>query len=71
MNIIDVGWVLFVIIIWGFVWIFYFLFIMLIVNVVMFVMKKIDIFDVDIFDIWYLFIIGFLIKWYVDNNGVS
>lgn len=70
LSVTDLGWAPLAVITWGSVYTLYFAFICLVVNFLMLVMKKTTTFNVDLFNIWNLSVIGLLTLYYSDNNLV-
>src|SRR5699024_8186783 len=65
LNVTDVGWASLATITWGSPYTLYFMFVVLIINGIMLSLNKKNTLDVDIFDIWYLLLVGFFSIYYV------
>lgn len=68
LSVTDLGWAPLAVITWGSVYTLYFAFICLIVNTIMLVTKRTTTFNVDLFNIWNLSVLGLLTMYYSDDN---
>src|SRR5690606_30597864 len=68
LSVTDLGWAPLAVITWGSVYTLYFAFICLVVNTIMLITKRTSTFNVDLFNIWNLSVIGLLTMYYSDDN---
>ncbi|WP_438347926.1 PTS transporter subunit IIC [Paenibacillus sp. FA6] len=68
LSVTDLGWAPLAVITWGSVYTLYFSFICLVVNTIMLIAKKTTTFNVDLFNIWNLSVIGLLTMYYSNDN---
>ncbi|UTE71885.1 PTS galactitol transporter subunit IIC [Rossellomorea marisflavi] len=70
LSVTDLGWAPLAVITWGSVYTLYFAFICLVVNFIMLITKRTTTFNVDLFNIWNLSVIGLLTMYYSGDNLV-